>query len=106
MNERYRWTVTIGAALMLAGVVGMWSDDLGMSRALAENTRLAAAQPGPVPNVYVLQRPWGFGFGFPLFFMLLLWFVLLRVSLWRGPWRSGWYRYEGVPPMFDEWHRR
>jgi len=28
--------------------------------------------------------------------------------LWRGRWHGGWRSggYDGVPPMFEEWHRR
>ncbi|HEX2454911.1 MAG TPA: hypothetical protein VHI99_14505 [Vicinamibacterales bacterium] len=109
MNERYRWSVAIGLWLILAGFVGMWAYNLGVSHALVESSRLAAlppVQPGqPVPYVYVWPRPWGFGFGFPLF-VLLFWILMVRAFFWRGPWRGGWHRYEGVPPMFDEWHRR
>jgi len=110
MSDRYRWSVAVGLALILAGFVGVWAYNLGLSHALVESGRLAAVQPvqpgQPVPVVYVM-RPWGFGFGFfPLFFLLFFWFVLLRAFLWRGRWRGGWYRSEGVPPMFEEWHRR
>jgi hypothetical protein len=105
MNDRYKWSVALGLALILAAFVGMWSYDLGMSHAMVESSRIAAVQPGqPVPYVYVWPRPWGFGFGFPLFF-LLFWFVILRAFLWRGPWRGGGYRYRDLA-MFDDWHRR
>jgi len=50
------------------------------------------------------HRPWGFGF-FPFFFVLLC-FFLVRRAFWGGP-RRGWHHYrDGVPPRFEEWHRR
>src|SRR5574338_246452 len=78
-----------------------------------------APVPGPYPYYgYPYYRPFGFGWGFgclgiliPLFFV----FVALRAfrfMFWgprwghhmHGRWGMG-YR-EGVPPMFDEWHKR
>jgi hypothetical protein len=62
-----------------------------------------------VPVVAVWPRPWGFGFGFfpffPLFF-ILFWAFVLRGMFWRGGWRGRGCGYDGVPPAFDEWHRR
>jgi hypothetical protein len=60
-----------------------------------------------VPVVAVWQ-PWGFGFGFfPLFPLLFIffWVFVLRGLFWRGGWRRH-GRYDGVPPAFEEWHRR
>ena len=63
---------------------------------------------GYTPYAYGWHRPWGFGF-FPFFpfLFILLWFVLLRGFFWRGRY-GGWHGYydEGVPPRFEEWHRR
>ena len=64
------------------------------------------------------HRPWGFGFGFFGFLLLLfLFFVALRAlrflfwgprwgwgSHHHGPWGRHWEN--GVPPMFEEWHKR
>jgi hypothetical protein len=68
----------------------------------------AAAYP---PYIYGWPRPWGFGLFpfFPIFpiVFFLLFFVVVRGLMWRGPWRGGWRaRYDGVPPAFEEWHRR
>ena len=76
--------------------------------------------PVPVPPYYgygmPFPRPWGFGFGCfgPLLalFLLFLAFHAFRVMLWgprwgwghRGPWGRHWE--SGVPPMFEEWHKR
>jgi hypothetical protein len=101
----------VGALIAL--VVGVIAYNLGFSHGLAQ--QLPAGTAGPYPWPY---RPWGFGFGFLL--PLLFVFLLLRVLWWGGPWRRGWHGgyggyYErgcypagapGVPPAFDEWHRR
>ena len=63
--------------------------------------------PAGTPYVDVGLRPWGFGFGFlfPLLF-LCFWLFVVGARHWRGSWRSEWCRNSGVPPMFEEWHRR
>jgi len=47
---------------------------------------------------------------FSLSLVLFFWFVAFRVFVRGGRWRHGWGGYYGerlgVPPMFDEWHRR
>ena len=99
MNRRFGWQIVLGllAIAMLAGV----------AQGLAEGGRAVAAPGGGVPVVAV-WRPWGFGFGFFPFFPLLFilfWFVIVRGLFWRGAWGRG-CAYGGVPPAFDEWHRR
>jgi len=78
-----------------------YSYNLGLARGLTDNGRTITFAPGP----------WGFGFGFfPLFPFLFIffwfWFFVLRALFWRGPWGRPAWRYDGVPPAFDEWHRR
>jgi hypothetical protein len=64
------------------------------------------------------HRPWGFGVGClgPLLAFFLLFFAF-RFLFWgprwgwrhhhsgHGPWKHGWGE-GGVPPMFEEWHKR
>jgi hypothetical protein len=64
------------------------------------------------------HRPFGFGFGFFGFLILLFLFFLamraFRFLFWgprwgwghhqHGPWGRHWEN--GVPPMFEEWHKR
>jgi hypothetical protein len=91
-----------------AAAIGIGAYNAGVAQGIAESGRLIAAPPAAAPYVYVWPRPWGFGFFpfFPLLFFFLFFFVV-RGLLWRGRWHGGWrYRYEGVPPAFDEWHRR
>jgi len=96
-----RW---IGAllAVALAAVVGAWTYNLGLARGLA--TQLPASAGGLYP--WALYRPWGFGPFFPLFF-LFSWFVAIRFFIRGGRrWPGYYYDRHGVPPMFEEWHRR
>ena len=107
-----RWAAFLITAL-IAIVVGIAAYNLGFSHGIAQQLPAAAAGAVAYPWPY---RPWGFGFGF--LFPLLFLFLLFRVLLWRGPWRGGWHGGgyygrgcypggpAGVPPMFDEWHRR
>ena len=97
------------AALVIAAAaaIGVGAYNAGVAQGIAETGRAIAAPPAGTPYVYVWPRPWGFGFFpiFPIFFLLFLFFVL-RAVMWRGPWRGGWGCGYGVPPAFDEWHRR
>ena len=92
-----------------AAAIAVGTYNAGVAHGLAESGRLAAAPPGTVPYVYVAPHYWGFGFGlFPVFFLIFFFFVL-RGLLWGGPWRRGWgggWHGRGVPPAFEEWHRR
>jgi len=101
--------LAIGILLIVAAAaIGIGAYNAGVAQGLAESGRMIAAPPAGTPFVYVWPRPWGFGFFpfFPLFFLFLFFFVV-RGLLWRGRRHGGWrYRHEGVPPMFEEWHRR
>ena len=110
MNDRPVWralAITV-FAIGLAAAVGIGAYNAGMAHGIAESGRAVAAVPPGTPYIYMWPRPWGFGFFpiFPLFFVLFLFFALRRLA-WGGPWRSRWaYRHDGVPPVFEEWHRR
>jgi hypothetical protein len=109
MGDRFGFRLLAGALVIAAlAVVGFYSYNLGVAQGVAEGGRLIASPGGGVP-VVIWPRPWGFGFGFFPFFPLLFilfWLFILRGIFWRGGWhrRSRWH--EGVPPQFDEWHRR
>ena len=104
----FGWLAGLLVLGLLAGV-GIYTYNLGMAQGLAQ-AATAAAAPGTVPMVPMYWRPWGFGFGFFPFFPFLFVFFLFaavrglfwRRHRWYGPrWSEG-----GVPPMFEEWHRR
>lgn len=110
MNNRTVLRALAIAALVIAAAaaIGIGAYDAGVAQGIVESGRAVAAPPAGTPYVYVWPRPWGFGF-FPIFplFFLIFFFVVVRGLLWRGPWRGGWgCRHDGVPPAFDEWHRR
>lgn len=109
------WFAVLVAALV-AAAVGFAAYNAGVSQGLAESARFAAAAPAagaapavpypyPYPYPYAWRRPWGFGFGFFPFFFILLCFFLLRRAFWGPRWGGHYYR-DGVPPRFEEWHRR
>ena len=105
MGNRFGGRAILVALVLVAAAaaVGFMAYNAGVAHGLAESGRWAATSGAPGPYPY-MWRPWGFGFGFFPFFFLLLCFFLLRGLLWRG---CGWGRYyDGVPPRFEEWHRR
>jgi hypothetical protein len=100
MNNRMWFWVAVGvlALATLAGV-SSYSYNLGLAQGLAENGRA----------IGVVPRPWGLGFGFFPFFPFLFiffWILVLRGLFWRGPWGYRRRYHDGVPPAFEEWHRR
>jgi hypothetical protein len=113
MGNRFGARALVGAllvAIALAGI-GYWSYNAGVAQGMAEAARAAtvpggAAAPYAYPP-YMWHRPWGFGF-FPIFpiLFILFWVFLLRGFFWRGGCGRGPGYRDGVPPGFDEWHRR
>ena len=109
----WRAVVFAVVALGVLAAVGIGAYNAGMAHGFADAalaTAGSAAQTAPGTPVYAWHRHWGPGFFpvFPLFFGLFFFLVLVRILTGGGHWhRGGWARrYDGVPPMFDEWHRR
>jgi hypothetical protein len=91
------------AAAIGSLIVGVVAYNAGLSQGAAQAAAAAGNLP---PYAYGWHRPWGFGFGFPIF-LLFFWFVLARGLFWGGPWRRhAWHRDGDVPRSFDDWHRR
>ena len=106
MGTGLRWLTGLVMVSALA-VVGVYTYNLGFAHGLGEAARTVAPG-GAGPVVAWWPRPWGFGF-FPLFPLLfiLFWILVLRAVFWRGAWYGrGCGGYIGVPPAFEEWHRR
>jgi hypothetical protein len=110
----FQWLIGLFVVAMLAAV-GLYTYNIGVAHGIAESGRLVAAPSGAAPPVYLWgPRPWGYGFGFFPFFPFLFiafWFAVVRGIFWsRGAYHRGYgYRYGGcggIPPAFDEWHRR
>ncbi|MBI5878117.1 MAG: hypothetical protein HZB53_10715 [Chloroflexi bacterium] len=94
--------------------VGLPAYQFGVAQGLADSGKIVAP-PAGVPYMYGPGMHFGrFGWGFgPLncLFPLLGFFIVLgvlRMLFWRGPrmWRHGRWGEGGVPPMFEDWHRR
>ena len=103
MGNRTVFWLMLGLLLVatVAGV-GYYAYSAGVVHGIAESEHAA---PGGGPPVVVWPR-WGFGFGFfpffPVFFFILIWFLLLRGLFWRGRGWSrgcGWGYGSGVPPQ-------
>ena len=112
MNNRSIVRALAIAALVVLGAtaIGIGAYNAGVAHGIAQSGALAPPAAGAPSAVYpyMWYRPWGFGLFpiFPFFFFLLV-FVVLRGLFWRAPWRGGWAaRDYGVPPAFEEWHRR
>ena len=113
MNNRSLFQVLAIAALAIAVAVaiGIGAYNAGVAQGIAQSGQAIAAQPPAGTPVYFYPRPWGYGFFpffpiFPILFFVFLFFGL-RGLFWRGRWGGGYgYRHGGVPPAFEEWHRR
>ena len=102
--------------IALAVGIGVALYQAGYAQGFVESGRVTAPAPGTPGLPPYAYAPWGFyrpfGFGFfpfgclfPLFGFLLV-FLLFRLVFWGGRWGMH-RRWEGgVPPRFDEWHRR
>jgi len=112
MENRMVFRFMVGLLLVLAMVgIGYYAYSAGVAHGIAESAHASAA------GAPLMGWPrWGYGYGFgffpffPVFFFVLLWIVLLRGLFWRGRhWGGGGCgrRFgDGVPPQFEEWHRR
>jgi hypothetical protein len=115
MDRRVVFGVAVAlVAVLVAGAIGTTSYRAGVAQGLADAGKLPAPAAGWPPAAYWHYRPFWhhgpFGFVFPLLFGLLFALLLLGVLrrvLWGG-WCGGMRHGDGagVPPMFEEWHRR
>lgn len=116
MNRRFGVGIVFVLVVILAVAgAGALGFNLGLAQGMA-GAPVVAPAPGAAPYVYgapwLFYRPFGFGFGFlnclfPLFGFLIF-FSLIRLVFWRGGWRGMHGRdwSQGVPPAFEDWHRR
>ena len=102
----FRGAVFLGI-LLLSATAAVVAYNIGVSHGLAQQLAAQGTQLPPYPYPYGWYRPWGFGFGFPILFFVLIWLVVVRGLFWGRRWRHGYYAGgHGVPPAFEEWHRR
>jgi hypothetical protein len=114
--------ISILITLALLAGVGAYAYQAGVQQGIAQAAKVgdgATVAPYTIPYFgfapfyhFSIFSP--FGCVIPLFFIFL--FVcllnLIRFALW-GPrwghhhgWRKHWMHGEGVPPMFEEWHKK
>jgi len=116
--------IAVLIVVALVAGVGAYAYQVGVQQGAAQGASAndgAAVAPRAVPYYYGYGfHPFGFGFGVfeclvPLFFLFLLFgvFRLIRFAI-GGPrwgwghhhgWRGHWMK-DGVPPMFEEWHKK
>ena len=101
MNRRIAMVVALVlVAVALVGVIGTTAYRAGLARGMADA--------GNVPGAGLYRGP----FWYPGAFILPLLGLLLIVALVRGLFWRGWCAggrgswKSGVPPVFEEWHRR
>lgn len=101
MNRQTLWRI-LALAVVAIGI-GVGAYQLGLTQGLAQSGQLLTAPPAAAVYMHG-WHPWGHGFFFFPFFLLLITVLLLKAAFWG---RRDWgYRCHGVPPAFDEWHRR
>jgi hypothetical protein len=116
----------VSALVLIAAIAGIafFAFQAGVAQGSPVTIQAPEGQTAPMPYPYpyygwgMPYRHWGFGFGFFGFLIpLFLFFLVLRAFrflFWgsrfgwghhhRGPWGRGWEN--GLPPMFEEWHKR
>jgi hypothetical protein len=104
-NPRTRRGILIAVlGIGIATAIAMGAYHAGFTQGLATTGQALIEPPGVAPH------PWGHhghGFFFAPFFFVLLLLLTARALFWRRSWRGGCdRRYDGVPPAFEEWHRR
>ena len=120
----------VSGLVLLAAIAGIafFAFQAGIAQGSPITVEAPSGEAAPIPQPYYgygygmrFHHPFGFGFGCfgPLLALLLLFLALksFRMLMWgprwgyghhhgghRGPWGRHWEN--GVPPMFDEWHKR
>jgi hypothetical protein len=114
----------IAVLVLIAAIAGIayFAFQAGVAQGSPITIEAPSGENAPMPYPYYgwgmpYHRPWGFGFGFFGFLILLFLFFLalraFRFLFWgprwgwghhRGPWGRHWEN--GVPSMFEEWHKR
>ena len=102
--------VLVLVAVLGAVAIGTNAYHAGIARGLEESGKLPAPGAGAPPYPYYgpyWHHGFGFGFLFPLLFLFLI-FSVFKGLFWGRHWggHRGSWRTAGVPPMFEEWHRR
>ncbi|MCC6299700.1 MAG: hypothetical protein IT314_10405 [Anaerolineales bacterium] len=124
MNGKIALRVVAGLVLLaVIAAIGFFAFQAGVAQGSPITIEAPSGESVPAPMPYYGygygmrgHHPQGFGFGFgcliPIFglFLLVLALKAFRVMMWGPRWgwghgHGGWGE-RGVPPMFDEWHKR
>ena len=119
MHDRSPFRAIVLLLLVLAGaaVIGVGAYQAGLQHGFVEAGRTAAVPLEGTSHVYIVPGagygPWHGGF-FPLFPLVVGFFLVafvVRGLAWRGRGGCGGHRgwggrRDGLPPAFEEWHRR
>ncbi len=116
--------VVSGLVLIAAiAVIAIFAFNAGITKGSPVTIQAPSGETSPAPYPYYgypMFRPFGFGWGLgclgaliPLFFLFIA-LSAFRFLLWGPRWGHRMHRFghegrgwgEGVPPMFDEWHKR
>jgi hypothetical protein len=108
MNNTARGWIAVLAMLIVAGLVGVFAYNAGVSQGAAQGgTTVISAPAGAQPYYpyYPMYRPWGFGSYFIAFFFFLAILSAIRGIFGRHDWRrDGCGSRQGY--LMEEWHRR
>lgn len=122
MNGKIALRIVSGLVLlMVIAAIGFFAFQAGVAKGSPITIEAPSGESIPAPYPYYgygygmrFHHPFGFGFGclIPIFavFLLVLALKSFRVMMWSSRWgwghRHGGWGERGVPPMFEEWHKR
>ena len=115
----------VSAVVLIAAITGIafFAFNAGVAKGSPITIQAPSGETSQLPYPYYgygypFHRPFGAGFGLlgclvPLFLFFLV-FGAFRFLFWgprwghmhHGPWGAGRWHEGGVPPMFEEWHKR
>ena len=116
----------VSTLVLIAAIAGIafFAFRAGVAQGSPITIEAPSGESAPVPYPHYgygygmrFHHPFGFGLGcFGILIPLFLFFLALkafRFAFWgprwgwghHGPWRHSWGE-RGVPPMFDEWHKK
>jgi hypothetical protein len=122
MDGKIALRVVSGLVLLaVIAAIGFFAFQAGMAQGSPITIEAPSGEsvPAPYPHFgygygmrYHHPFMWGFGCLIPLFgvFLLVLALKSFRMMMWGPRWgwghRHGHWGERGVPPMFEEWHKR
>ena len=120
MTKQIVFRIVAGLVLLaVIGSIAVLAFNAGVTRGVAANLAEAGEIRNAFPQRFAMPyaghrlflAPFGLLRCLVPLFLLFLAFGAFRALLWgrhgmrHGPWHGPWNQ-EGLPPMFDEWHRR